>query len=496
MNVSLNSFQPKMAGKETIKPTFGAKLKRRVLRGGGNAETLQDIVILGGARTPFTTVGGDLREVSAYDMIRIAMQGTLDKIGLAGKKVNQVIIGNVIANDAQAAFLPRNVALSLGLRQGTTALGTNRLCGTGFEAARQAAHLLVDGGDSVILTGGVESMSQTPVMDKERMLKEELVAGMERKAAKTGEDLTENGIYKFVKADLAKPIAYENPLNLGLTDPQADIMIGTADRLSSREFIMGKGNGPNVTRDEADEYALRSQLRASAAQAEGRFDDEIVPVKASDIERGQLQGGAKEVTKDSHVRPGSTKEKLAKLAVMNQNRKDAIHTAGNSSGLVDGAAAMAISTGRFAKKHNLPVLAKINSVAVTGCDPKIMGYGPVRAIKEALRSADLTLDDVATIEINEAFSGQALACLKSLSKDHADLTGGDFETIYPDMLSKFNPDGGAIALGHPLSATGSRITLHTANRLKAEGKKFAVVSACIGGGQGIAMVIENPEATK
>ena len=169
-------------------------------------------------------------------------------------------------------------------------------------------------------------------------------------------------------------------------------------------------------------------------------------------------------------------------------------TPGSASGIVDGAAAMLVSTGKLAKEKNLDVLAKLNSVAVTGCDPEIMGYGPVRAAQEAVKSAGLTLDDLDYIEINEAFAGQALSVLKALAEDHAKATGRDTKQVFDNLMERFNVDGGAIALGHPLAASGSRITLHAANRLKQDGKRFALVGACIGGGQGIAMVVENPKA--
>jgi acetyl-CoA acetyltransferase family protein len=208
----------------------------------------------------------------------------------------------------------------------------------------------------------------------------------------------------------------------------------------------------------------------------GRLKEEIRPVRKEDLKTGRLPKGVNEVAKDEHPRDTNA-QKLAKLATI-QNREDAIHTAGSSSGLVDGAAAVVVSTGLMAQEKNLPILAKLRSVAVTGCDPKIMGFGPARAIPAALNAAGVKLEDVAFVEVNEAFAGQALAVAQALN--------------IPS--EKLNPDGGAIAYGHPIAATGSRITLHAAHRLKQEGQKFAVVSACIGGGQGIAMVLENPEA--
>lgn len=488
---------------QAFAPKFSASLERRVLPGGGNAEAFEDIVLVSGARTPFTKMGGKLEGVTATDLLSTAMKGALAKAGVDAKDVNQAIVGNIIANDEQAAFTPRGVALATGLPEGTIALGANRLCGTGFEVIRQAAHLLTDGGDSLILAGGVENMSRTPVMDNE-FLKEAGALGAEAKAlGKEAMALaaSKNPVDKLKAALLARkakklvaqinaPRALKttNPLEKGLTDPSVDmVMYQTADELAARK---------NVSRDEVDAFAARSQQLAAEAQAEGRFDDEIVPVKRDALgKRSELPEGVDEVGKDDYMRPGTTTAALGKLKVLDKNREDAKHTAGSSSGIVDGAAAMLVSTGKFAKEKNLDILAKLNSVAVVGCDPKIMGYGPVRAMQEALNSAGLTLDDMDFIEVNEAFSGQTLAVIKGLAEDHAEKTGRDEKAVYNELLERLNVDGGAISMGHPLAASGSRITLHAANRLKQDGKRYALVGACIGGGQGIAMVIENPKAT-
>lgn len=448
-------------------PRFEASLKRQVLSQdncpGGVAETFEDIVILGGARTPFGKIGGSFREVPAYELLLTAMKGAVEKTGVNPKDINQVMVGNIIGSSTQAGYYPRNLAADLGIPEGTIAHKSDRLCGTGFELVRQAAHQLTDGGDSIIITGGVENMSQTPVIDTERMLMEEFAKGISAKGGIKGKITG-----WFIKRKTAKAKPYVNPLKEGLTDPKADIMIGTADKLAKMK---------GISRQEVDEFAAQSQARAKVAIEAGRLKQEIRAVRKDDLKQGKLPKNVNEVSKDEHPRDTNA-GKLAKLKTELQNREDAIHTAGNSSGVVDGAAAIVVSTGAMAKAKNLPILAKLKSVAVTGCDPKIMGFGPARAIPAALAAAGIKMEDVSYVEVNEAFAGQAIAVQRALN--------------IPS--EKFNPDGGAIAFGHPLSATGGRVTLHAAHRLKQDNAKYAVVSACIGGGQGIAMVIENPEA--
>lgn len=501
---------------------FGATVQNKALAEGGTVHAYDDVVIVSGARTAFAKMNGSFKDVSATDMLATAMKGALQKSGLAATEVNQVIMGNVIANDEHKAFTHRGVALEVGLREETTAVEGNRLCGTGIEVMRQAASELANGGDSFILTGGVENMTRTPVMDntfvtdgmalgkqaaalgekfeaiqkdqpelakymlmfdsKNRKEKLKAIAWLlthPKEKAIAQEFAKEKGkLLKAQKALEARKPHTTNPLQDGLTDPRVGmVMFQTADRLATLK---------GLSVDEINEFAARSQRLAGEAQAAGRFDEEIVPLTTSDLtDKSKLPDGVTSVSKDEHLRPGTTATKLARLKVLDQNNKDAIHTAGTSSGVVDGAAALLMSTGKLAAEKNLPILAKLKSISVTGCDPKIMGFGPVRAAQEAMKAANITLDQVDILEINEAFSGQTLAVAKALAKD----AGYDFNQLLP----KLNPDGGAIALGHPLSASGSRITLHTALKLKAENKRYAVVSACIGGGQGIAAVIENPD---
>lgn len=458
---------------------FGAIARHQPVQGGGIATTYEDVILLGGARTPFAKNGGSFKDVSAYDLLKTAMKGTLEKTGVNPADVNQLIMGNVIANDEQKGFLHRQVALGLGMKEGSIASEANRLCGTGFEVLRLAANELVNGGDSVILTGGVENMSRTPALDN-RLMQD----GMDLlKTANQGALGKLKALVGKRKLNKRTPQTL-NPLQKGLTDPANNmVMYQTADKLAK---VKG------ISKQEAEAFSAESQIRAAMARDAGRFADEIVPVRQADLENGRLPEGVAEVATDEHLRlkPGQVSDanrgamkdslvgKMKRLAVLDANSEDALHTAATSSGVVDGAAALAVSTGKFAAEKHLPVLAKLKSVAVTGCDPSIMGMGPARAIPAALKAAGLTLDQVDLVEVNEAFAGQVLAVAKELD-------------ISEDKL---NVDGGAIALGHPLAASGTRITLHAANRLKAEGKRYAVVSACIGGGQGIAAVIENPDA--
>lgn len=475
----------------------------------GISETFEDVVVVGGARTPFGRVGGDLKDVSATDLLRIAMKGAMEKAGVNPETMNvkQVIVGNIIANKPNQSFMPRVIAASLGIPMNTSiAHKGDRLCGTGFDIARQAAEQVSNGGeDAVIITGGVESMSRTPVMDTDRMLIEEYLKGLNRTLEKKGGQMGFMDRMKLKAQILAVKLKLtqhkvnldygKGPLNDGLTDPNADIMIATADELSRRW---------GISRQDVDDYAFESHQRYFRAMQEGRFKDEIVPVKQGYIKEGRISKKLEAVDKDGLPRPAGkdpkgARAKLGKLDVLNENRQDAVHTAANASGIVDGAAAVAISSGVYAAEKNLPILAKLKSVAVTGCDPGIMGFGPATAIPAALDAANLTLDDMDYVEVNEAFAGQVLAVAKALVKG-ADASPEEKKAAFSveeqnkfdALMAKLNVDGGGISIGHPLAATGSRIITHAANRLRDDNKRYAVVSACIGGGQGIAMVLENP----
>lgn len=471
------ALHPQQRSTSAVMPRFGATLKQSALPDGGHVEVYDDtdnnpVVIVGGARTPFAKMAGSFTDVSALDLLTIAMKGAMNKTGVKADDINNVIMGNIIGNNEQKAFLHRGVGLNLGLRKGTIASEANRLCGTGFEVARLAARDLVNGGDSIILTGGVENMTRTPVVDNRVMLDAlnlAKLAGSGLKGKVTA--LFKKGILKSRKPHTL------NPLELGLTDPKiGKIMYQTADELAKRT---------KISRPMAEMFAVRSQDRAAAVAKSGGFNDEIVHVNQKDLSPdSKLPKGVETVTQDEHIRPGTTMDKLAKLRVLDGKNKEAVHTAGTSSGVVDGAAALILSTANKAKEKGLPTLANFKSVAITGCDPEIMGFGPYRAIKAVLNANNLTLDDVDIVEVNEAFAGQVLGVARKLSEDQ----NYSFEKLY----NKLNPDGGAIALGHPLAASGSRITLHTALALQKQNKKRAIVSACIGGGQGIAALIENP----
>ncbi|MBY0405262.1 MAG: hypothetical protein K2X66_15290, partial [Cyanobacteria bacterium] len=245
-------FNPVMAHKA---PHFEASLKRKVLEGGGVAESFEDIVVVGGARTPFGKIGGSFRQVPAYELLLTAMKGAMEKTGVNPKDINQVMVGNIITSSNQGGYYARNISADIGVPVGAIGHKSDRLCGTGFELVRQAAHQLTDGGDSIIITGGVENMSQTPVIDTERMLTEEFAKGQMSKGGLKGKLLG-----AFLKLKLKKSKPYTNPLNDGLTDPKAEIMIGTADRLAKQK---------GITRLEVDAYAAESQRRAGEAVKNG-----------------------------------------------------------------------------------------------------------------------------------------------------------------------------------------------------------------------------------
>lgn len=470
-----------------VSPKFSASVRRRMVKEGGVAESYKDIVLLEGARTPFAKLGGSYKDLSAYDLFHIAGKAALEKAGVKPEHISQAIVGQIVPNDIQASYVARGVERDLGIPVNTLALNINRLCGTGFEAVRQAAMNLTNGGDSAILTGGVEVMSRAPWMDNESML----LARQAQELARKGETDKAQKLMDAIKLRSPQDLA---PLTKGLTDPIDEmVMFQMADNVAKTY---------GVTRADADKFAVESHKRAALAQALGRFDDEMVPVtqealealKAtrtgaqSNIKTGTLPPGVKAVLRDEHVRPDSTLESVSKQKVLDQNCADAVTTAATSSGVVDGAAAMVVSTGKFAKAKHLNVLARLKAVAVVGCEPKILGISPASAIEEALKSARVSLDKVDIIEVNEAFAPQAYAVAKLLSERN--------NYSLDKLLAKFNPDGGAVAIGHPLAASGTRISMHAAYRLRQSNKQYAVVSACIGGGQGIALVLENPDYKK
>ncbi|HYK54653.1 MAG TPA: acetyl-CoA C-acetyltransferase [Candidatus Eremiobacteraceae bacterium] len=388
-----------------------------------------EVVIVDGARTPFGNFGGTLRDVSAIDLGVVAAKGALQRSNVAAEKIDTIVFGNVIQSSADAIYGARHVGLKAGCRIDTPALLVNRLCGSGLQAIVSGAQSLILGEATYVLAGGMENMSQSP----------HVIRG-----ARWGLGLGQGKL--------------EDALWEGLTDSYNGMgMAITAENLAKRY---------EISRQQADEFSLKSQAGAAKAIESGYFAEEIVPVEVPG------KKGPTIVDKDEGPRPGVTMEQLARLPA--RFVKDGIVTPGNASGITDGASAVVLTTAKQAEKDGLKPIGRLVSWGVVGVDPDIMGIGPAFAIPQAVERAGMKLDDMDLVEINEAFAPQVLACVDELGLD----------------ADKLNPNGGAIALGHPLGASGARITYTLLHELRRRKKKYGVASACIGGGQGIAGVVE------
>ncbi len=390
----------------------------------------KDIWIVAAKRTPFGTLSGALEGVSAIDLAVHASKAALAQSGLAADEIDQTILGNVQQTSPDAIYGARHVGLKAGVPIDRPALTVNRLCGSGFQAVVTAAEQILLGDAKAVLAAGSENMSQAP----------HVVYGL-RQAQRFG-----------------KPPKMLDSLWEALTDSYAKTpMAMTAEAL---------GEKYGITREAADAFARRSQERWSAAAESGGFADEIAPIEIA-VKRKTVM-----FDRDEHPRPETTMEALAKLAPV--FKENGLVTAGNASGICDGAAALVVVDGAWAKSRGLVPLARIVQWGVAGVDPKIMGIGPAPAIRNALDRAGVAQDDIALFDVNEAFAPQFLAVQKELG--------------LPD--DKTNVNGGAIALGHPLGASGARITANLVYTLRRRGAKLGVGAACIGGGQGIAVVLE------
>lgn len=400
-----------------------------------------DAVLLGGARTPFVDYNGALALVSPIDLGIKAAREALKKTRVAPQDIGTVICGSMAQASFDAYMLPRHIGLYAGVPQSTPAHLVQRVCGTGVELISQAADAVSLGRAEAALCVGAESMSRNPV------------------AA-----YTHRGGFRMGQIEF-KDFLWEALLDTSCMTT----MGGTAENLA-REH--------GITRAEVDAYAARSFERALAAEAEGFFADEIVPVtdEAFPLEGYETRGirlrKGDVVTRDSHVKP-SPVEVLAKI----RPAFGGVQTGGNSSAVVDGAAGAVVASSAYAAAKGLSPLAHIRACATTGVDPKVMGIGPVPAIRAVCEAAGIRVADVDRVEINEAFGAQAMACAKVLGLDDA----------------RFNVNGGAIAIGHPLAATGVRLSLTVTRELRRRGLRYGIASACIGGGQGIAMLFENPD---
>lgn len=393
---------------------------------------MEEAVLLDGIRTPFGNFGGTLKDVSAVDLGVLVSKSLLERTGVNPSDIGESIFGNVVPTGKEAIYLARHIGLKTGLPITVPALTLNRLCGSGMEAIIQAAKKIYLGESEAVLAGGSESMSNAPYVVRN---------------ARWG--------VKYGSTE------FEDSLEQGLTDQYVGLIMGaTAENLADQY---------KISRAEQDEWAGISQTRAEKATVEGRLKEEILPVTV---------GGKKPVTleKDEFIKGAASIEKLAGLRPA--FREGGTVTAGNASGLNDGAAATIITSASYAKKIGKKPLAIIRGYGHAGCDPAKMGIGPALAIPIALKKAGLKLSDMSLVEVNEAFAAQYLAVQKELG-------------LNPEIT---NVNGGAVAIGHPLGASGARVTITLAYELRRRKAKYGVASLCIGGGQGIALILENPEA--
>jgi acetyl-CoA acyltransferase 2 len=389
----------------------------------------EEIWFLSGKRTAFGTFGGSLKDLTATDLGVESAKAAMAAAGVSPEDIQHVVYGNVVQTSADAIYLPRHIGLRTGVPIPVPALGVNRLCGSGFQAIINGAELLLTEQAQVVLAGGTESMSQAP----------HIIRG-----ARWGIPLGKGGL--------------EDSLWTALTDSYTgQPMAITAENLAEQY---------KLSQDAVDEYSVLSQKRFAAAQEAGRFKAEIAPVEL------KSKKGTVVFDKDEHNRPDTTLEGLKKLPKV--FKKDGVVHAGAASGISDGAGSVVLATRTWAEKKGLKPLGRLVNWASSGCDPKIMGIGPAPAIRRLLERADAKLTDADLIEVNEAFAPQYLAVEKELSLPR----------------EKTNVDGGAIAVGHPLAASGARITVHLLHELKRRGARYGIGSACIGGGQGIAVLVE------
>jgi acetyl-CoA acetyltransferase family protein len=396
---------------------------------------MTDIVIVNGARTAWAEYAGTpgfgaFKDLTSQDLGAAAAKAALEKSQVKPEWINHVVIGNAMQTSPDAIYGARHVGLKAGIPIPVPAVTINRLCGSGIESVAMAARFLKLGEADFVLAGGMESMSQAP----------HLIRGMR------GE----------VRFRFGGELKLEDSLFTGLRDGFCNTFMAQTSDNCARKY--------GISRQAQDEFALRSHVEGARAVKSGIFKEEIVPVM---VMRGKEQ---MPFDTDDHIKPDTTLDKLAKLPA--SFGKDGTVTAGNASGIVDGAAAVVVSTDKAAK--GLSPIGKIVSFAAVGVEPEYMGIGPAPAIREALKRAGMKLEQIDLFEINEAFAGQYLAVEKDLGLDRA----------------KCNVNGGSIALGHPLGATGTRLLLTLLYELRRRKKKFGIASACIGGGQGIAMILE------
>ena len=389
---------------------------------------MTNVVITSAARTAVGSYGKSLKGVPPTQLGVIAAKAALERSKIEGADVDHVVFGNVMHTEPRDMYMGRVVGVEAGVPVETPAFTVNRLCGTGVQAIVSACQSIETDDARVALAGGAESMSRVPYWVTDA-----------RWGAKMG------------------PTPMKDPVSGSLTDPFHDILMGvTAENLAERF---------GISRDEQDAFAVESHRRAHEAQEAGRFDDQIVGVPVK-VKRETV-----DFLRDEHIRPGADVEGLGKLKAV--FKKDGTVTAGNASGMNDAGAAVVLMSSERAQELGAPVRARVLGYATAGVDPTVMGIGPVPAVRRALAKAGVALSDVGVIELNEAFAAQALAVIKDLDLDPA----------------KVNPNGGAVALGHPIAATGAVITAKCLDEMDRGNHDIGLVTLCIGGGQGIALLL-------
>jgi acetyl-CoA acyltransferase 2 len=391
---------------------------------------IRDLVLVDGVRTPMADYNGVFADLSAIDLAAHASRALLEKLGVEGREIDHTVVGNALQTSPDAIYGARHVALKAGLPKEVPALTVNRLCGSGIQSVVSGSQMVLSGDATTCLVGGMENMSQTP----------HVIWGARRG-------------FKLGQGKL------EDLLMVALFDSVCGYYMAQTSNNLAKDF--------GISRVDQDEFALLSQRRAGAAWESGKIAEEVVAVE---VGKGKK---AKRVERDDHLRPESTLEELAALPPAFD--KDGFVTAGNASGIVDGAAMMLLSTAERAAERGWKPIGRILGWSIVGVEPSRMGIGPAPAIRALLAKQGMELSDVDLFEINEAFAGQILAVIRDLALD----------------VEKLNVNGGAIALGHPLGATGTRLLITLLKELGRRGGGIGVASACIGGGQGIAMMVES-----
>lgn len=428
----------------------------------GKIEAFTPVAIVDGMRTPFAKSFGRLANVSAVQLGRIAVEQSLRRCGLAPDAIDQVIFGNV-SSPPDAANIARVISLKAGVPQSRIAHTVNRNCASGMQSVIAACNAIHYEGATAVVAGGTESMSQIPLLVSPE------AARLWTRLSRAKTMMARLRVLKDFRPRHFKPIA---GIELGLTDPVSGMTMGETAELLADQF--------RVSRAEQDGFAAASHVKAAQTQDECFFSGEITPVALP-------EGGTLE--KDDGIRSGQTVEKLAKLHPI--FAKDGTVTAGNSCQITDGAAVLVMSSVSALERFSRPPLGHMTAYAIAGCDPQRMGLGPVYAVAKLLRQTGLALTDFDLIEINEAFAAQVIACERAMaSKTFANQELDQDQPVGELPMDRVNIHGGAIALGHPVGTTGTRMVLTLLRSLREQGKQRGLATLCVGGGQGVAIVVE------